>query len=172
VAARPVDAVTTGCAAGDSVLVPRTAPPTGRPPRVVAALRSLPDDAVVLIDALDAARHLGGTLAVLHGVPVSFGERSVGREEALGRGRDLLEQARGLLGDTEPRCRSRSRCYGHGRTRSSASSSTPTCWFSAVPGRGQRVGSVSLPARPFGTPRAPCCWRHGLPSGCRHQDSS
>ena len=99
VAARPVDAITTGCAAGDSVLVPRTAPPTGRPPRVVAALRSLPDDAVVLIDALDAARHLGGTLAVLHGVPVSFGERSVGREEALGRGRDLLEQARGLLGD-------------------------------------------------------------------------
>jgi nucleotide-binding universal stress UspA family protein len=99
VAARPVDAVTTGCAAGDSVLVPRTAPPTGRPPRVVAALRSLPDDAVVLIDALDAARHLGGTLDVLHGVPVSFGERSVGREEALSRGRGLLEQARGLLGD-------------------------------------------------------------------------
>ena len=99
VAARPVDAVTTGCAAGDSVLVPRTAPPTGRPPRVVAALRSLPDDAAVLIDAFDAARHLGGGLTVLHGVPVSFGERSVGREEALGRGRDLLEQARGLLGD-------------------------------------------------------------------------
>jgi hypothetical protein len=84
VAARPVDAVTTGCAAGDSVLVLHTAPPTGRPPRVVAALRSLPDDAVVLIDALDAARHLGGTLDVLHGVPVSFGERSVGREQALG----------------------------------------------------------------------------------------
>src|SRR6185312_3734205 len=72
VAARPVDAVTTGCAAGDSVLVPRTAPPAGRPPRVVAALRSL---------------------------PVSFGERSVGRDEAVGRGRDLLERARGLLGD-------------------------------------------------------------------------
>ena len=33
-------------------------------------------------------------------------------------------------------------------------------------------GSVSSPARPFGTPRAPCCWRHGPRSGCRHQDSS
>jgi hypothetical protein len=58
--------------------------PSNRTSATVVALRSLPDDAVVLIDALDAARHLGGTLDVLHGVPVSFGERSVGREQALG----------------------------------------------------------------------------------------
>jgi nucleotide-binding universal stress UspA family protein len=98
VAARPVDALTTGCAAGDSVLLPRPEPPAGRPPRVVAVLRSLPDDMTVLVDALDAAAHLDGRLLVVHGVPVSFGERSIGRDEALDQGRDLLEQARILLG--------------------------------------------------------------------------
>jgi len=99
VSARPDDALTVGSAAGESVLLPRTEPPSGRPPQVVAALRSLPDDAVVLIDALDAARHLDGTLLLLHGVPVSFGERSVGRDEAVDSGRALLERARVLLAD-------------------------------------------------------------------------
>lgn len=99
VSARSVDALTIGCAAGESVLLPRTEPPTERPPRVVAALRGLPDDTVVLIDALDAARHLDGRLLLMHGVPVSFGERSVGRDEAVDNGRDLLERARVLLAD-------------------------------------------------------------------------
>jgi nucleotide-binding universal stress UspA family protein len=84
-------------AAGDRVLIPGAEPPATSCPRVVAALRSLPDDASVLVDALDAAVHLDGRLVVLHGVPLSFGERSVGRDEALDRGRDLLEEARALV---------------------------------------------------------------------------
>jgi nucleotide-binding universal stress UspA family protein len=60
-------------------------------------LRSLPDDACVLVDALDAAAHLNGLLVVLHGVPLSFGERSIGRAEAVDRGRDLLDDARALV---------------------------------------------------------------------------
>jgi nucleotide-binding universal stress UspA family protein len=99
VAARPADAGAIASGPGDSVLIPRAEPPRASRPQIVAVVRSLPDDAGVLVDALDAAAHLNGQLVVLHGVPVSFGERSVGREEALGRGRDLLEQARGLLGD-------------------------------------------------------------------------
>jgi hypothetical protein len=97
VAARPTDAVATASGAGDSVLIPRAEPPRASRPRVIAALRSLPDDASVLVDALDAAAHLNGLLVVLHGVPLSFGERSVGRAEAVDRGRDLLGDARALV---------------------------------------------------------------------------
>jgi nucleotide-binding universal stress UspA family protein len=97
VATRPGDAVAVASATGDSVLVPRAEPMVAVRPRVVVALRSLPDDMSVLIDALDAATHLDGTLTVLHGVPLSFGERTVGRAEAVRNGQDLLEQARALL---------------------------------------------------------------------------
>jgi nucleotide-binding universal stress UspA family protein len=95
--ARHADAVAVASAAGDSVLIRGAQPPAASCPRVVAALRSLPDDASVLVDAIDAAVHLDGRLVVLHGVPLSFGERSVGRDEALDRGRDLLEEARALV---------------------------------------------------------------------------
>jgi len=97
VAARPADAVAIATGAGDSVLIPRAEPPRASRPRVVAALRSLPDDACVLVDALDAAAHLNGLLVVLHGVPLSFGERSIGRAEAVDRGHDLLHDARALV---------------------------------------------------------------------------
>jgi nucleotide-binding universal stress UspA family protein len=96
VTARHADAVAVACAAGDSLLVARTDAPAARRPRVAAALHDLPDDASVLVDALDAAAHLDGTLIVLHAVPLSFGERTVGRAEALRHGRGLLEQARAL----------------------------------------------------------------------------
>ena len=97
VATRSADAVAIASGAGDSVLIPRAEPPRASRPRVVAALRSLPDDACVLVDALDAAAHLNGLLVVLHGVPLSFGERSIGRAEAVDRGRDLLGDARALV---------------------------------------------------------------------------
>jgi nucleotide-binding universal stress UspA family protein len=99
VAARPADALTAASVAGDSVLIPRTDPPAGRP-RIAVALRDLPDDAAVLVDALDAVRYLDGRLTVLHGVPLSFGERTVGLTEALRHGRDVLDQARALAADT------------------------------------------------------------------------
>ena len=94
VVARPAEAV---ASAGDSVLIPRAEPPRAARPRIVAALRGLPDDACVLADALDAAAHLNGLLVVLHGVPLSFGERSIGRAEAVDRGHDLLHDARALV---------------------------------------------------------------------------
>lgn len=97
VAVRPVDALTIGSAAGASVLIPRSDPTAGRPPRIAAVVRSLPDDAAVLADALDAAVNLDGMLIVFHGVPLSFGERSIGRDEAAERGRELLDQARALV---------------------------------------------------------------------------
>jgi len=97
VATRSADAVAIASGAGDSVLIPRAEPPRASRPLVVAALRSLPDVACVLVDALDAAAHLNGLLVVLHGVPLSFGERSIGRAEAVDRGRDLLGDARALV---------------------------------------------------------------------------
>jgi nucleotide-binding universal stress UspA family protein len=81
---------------GESVIVLREGPFAERP-RIVAALRSLPDDAAVLADAFDAAVHLRGSLTVVHGVPLSFGERSVGLPDALRRGEDLLLEARVLV---------------------------------------------------------------------------
>jgi nucleotide-binding universal stress UspA family protein len=96
VAARPADAVATASAAGDSVLIPRTNPPATRRARVAVALRDLPDDASALVDALNAATHLSAKLTVLHGVPLSFGEHTVGLTQALRHGRDLLDQARAL----------------------------------------------------------------------------
>src|SRR4029078_9953061 len=75
---RPAAAVAAAAPAGDSVLIPRADPPAARRPRVAVALRDLPDDASALVDAFNAATHLGGKLTVLHGVPLSFGERTVG----------------------------------------------------------------------------------------------
>ncbi|HEY0815526.1 MAG TPA: universal stress protein [Pseudonocardia sp.] len=62
-----------------------------RPPRVVAAVRDLPDDDAVLIEAATAAERLGAELVLAHVVPVSFAERSVGMAEALENGRRVLE---------------------------------------------------------------------------------
>jgi hypothetical protein len=81
---------------GDSVIVLGAAPFAERP-RIVAALRSLPEDAAVLAEAVDAAVYLRGSLTVVHGVPLSFGERSVGLSEAVARGEDLLLNARTLV---------------------------------------------------------------------------
>ena len=67
------------------------------PPRIAVALRRLPDDAAVLADAFDAAVHLDGSLTLIHGVPLSFGERSVGLSDALLRGEEVLLEARALL---------------------------------------------------------------------------
>lgn len=76
-AAQVAQAAAVAARTGDSVIVLR-ADPLAQRPRIVAALRGLPDDGVVLADALDAAVHLRGCLTVVHGVPLSFGERSVG----------------------------------------------------------------------------------------------
>jgi len=62
-------------------------------PRVVAAVRNLPDDAPVVTDAVACAALLGGRLTIVHAVPRSFAERSVGLDGAVAHGRRLLEAA-------------------------------------------------------------------------------
>jgi nucleotide-binding universal stress UspA family protein len=66
---------------------------TTRPPRVVAALRGLPDDGPVVADAAACAARAGVALTLVHAVPRSFAERSVGLESALAAGQRLLDAA-------------------------------------------------------------------------------
>ena len=67
---------------------------TGGPrPRVVAALGELPGDEPVLAEAVAAARRLDGELVVLHAVPVSFAQRSVGLDRAVHCGNRMLAEA-------------------------------------------------------------------------------
>jgi hypothetical protein len=61
--------------------------------RVVAAVRDLPSDAAVLAEAAVAAIALDAELVAVHGVPLSFGERSVGLTDALARGHEVLDAA-------------------------------------------------------------------------------
>lgn len=65
----------------------------GRPGRVVAAVRELPEDAAVLAEAAAVSAYVGATLVVAHAVPRSFAERSVGISDALDRGRLQLATA-------------------------------------------------------------------------------
>jgi nucleotide-binding universal stress UspA family protein len=77
---------------GDTVLLPDARPAHGRP-RVVAALGALPADEPVIAEALATARRLAAELVLAHAVPLSFGERSVGLDQALVRGGELLAAA-------------------------------------------------------------------------------
>ena len=71
-------------------------------PRVVAAVQDLPVDAAVLTDAAEAAEQLDAALVLAHGVPLSFGERSVGLSDALERGGQLLAEAADLITSRYP----------------------------------------------------------------------
>jgi hypothetical protein len=82
-----------GALAGDLVLV---VPPDldGATPRhLVAALRDLDAEPGVLRHAAQVAEETGGELVVLHAVPWSFGERSIGLDAAVDAGRTLLAAA-------------------------------------------------------------------------------
>lgn len=83
----------------DPVLVVRPGCTGARLPEVTVALHDLPDDAPVLAAAVDAARHLGGRLVLVHGLPVSFAERSVGLGTTLEHARGTLDAARRLVDD-------------------------------------------------------------------------
>jgi Universal stress protein family len=78
---------------------PRLGP--AHPPGVVAAVRELPDDAPVVADAATAAALLGGHLTIVHAVPRSFAERSVGLDGAVAHGRRLLDAAARLASATD-----------------------------------------------------------------------
>lgn len=80
--------------AGTSMLVLTGSPcPASASPRVVAAVRDLPDDDGVLVEAASVADHLAVPLMLAHVVPLSFGERSVGLDEAIEHGHRVLESA-------------------------------------------------------------------------------
>lgn len=78
---------------GHPVLVVRPTAARPGPPRVVAAIRDLTEDRSVLRSAVKCARYLGAELVVVHGVPRSFAERSVGLDEAVEHGNALLDSA-------------------------------------------------------------------------------
>jgi nucleotide-binding universal stress UspA family protein len=86
------------------VLVLRPVEPSAASPspRVVAAVRSLPDDAPVVTDAAACAARMGGRLTIVHAVPRSFAERSVGLAGAVTHGQRLLEAAAGRATAQEP----------------------------------------------------------------------
>jgi nucleotide-binding universal stress UspA family protein len=69
------------------VLRPDAASP---PRRVVAAVQEHDADRPVVDAAVSAARACHGRVRILHAVPRSFGERSVGLAEAVDRGRRLV----------------------------------------------------------------------------------
>jgi nucleotide-binding universal stress UspA family protein len=73
-----------------------------RRPRVVAAVRDLPDDAPVVADAAACAAEAGGALTLVHAVPRSFAERSVGLAGAVAHGRRLLDEAARRVAAREP----------------------------------------------------------------------
>ena len=94
---------TVAALAGHSVLVasPQDAGRAGTR-RVVAAVRDLPTDAAVLAEAAAAAAGLGAAVVPVHGVPLSFGQRSVGLPDALAHGHEVLEEAVAQLGAAVP----------------------------------------------------------------------
>ncbi|MCE0765424.1 universal stress protein [Pseudonocardia kujensis] len=72
-----------------AVLVHR--PDVASPPhRLVAAVQEYDADRPVVDAAVSAAKVCHGRLRILHAVPRSFGERSVGLAEAVDRGRRLV----------------------------------------------------------------------------------
>jgi nucleotide-binding universal stress UspA family protein len=73
-----------------------------RTPCVVAAVRSLPDDAPVVADAAACAARMGARLTIVHAVPRSFAERSVGLAGAVTHGQRLLDAAAGRAAAHEP----------------------------------------------------------------------
>jgi nucleotide-binding universal stress UspA family protein len=87
--------ITAGAARrGDPVLVlPLLPRACGNPPRVVAAVRCFPDDAQPLTEAVACAGHMGADLVVAHGLPASFGERSIGLDGAVQDAGRLLDAA-------------------------------------------------------------------------------
>jgi nucleotide-binding universal stress UspA family protein len=71
-------------------------PSTRRPltPKVIAAVQASEDDLGVCLEAARCAAALFAEVVLLHCVPVSFAERSVGLDAAVTRGRTVLRECR------------------------------------------------------------------------------
>jgi nucleotide-binding universal stress UspA family protein len=69
-------------------------------PRVIAAVQSADDDLGVCVEAARCAAALSADVVLLHCVPVSFAERSVGLDAAVDRGGTVLRDSqRALAGE-------------------------------------------------------------------------
>jgi nucleotide-binding universal stress UspA family protein len=88
--------------AGELVLVVRPSPDNPGVPRVVAAVRNLPDDGPVAVAAVEWATALDARILVVHAVPRSFAERSVGLEAAVEHGRRTLTEAATMVARIAP----------------------------------------------------------------------
>jgi nucleotide-binding universal stress UspA family protein len=88
--------------AGELVLVVRPSPERAGAPRVVAAVRNLPDDGPVVATAAEWAAALDARLLLVHAVPRSFAERSVGLEAAVEHGRRTLAEAETMAARVAP----------------------------------------------------------------------
>lgn len=88
---------------GSMVMVlPLVQPVRGAPPRVVAAVRRFPDDALAVSEAAACAESMGGDLVVAHGLPASFGERSIDLDDTVRFAGRLLETAIRTAESTSP----------------------------------------------------------------------
>jgi hypothetical protein len=99
-------------------------------PEVIAALHDLPDDAPVLAAVADIAQHLGSPVVLIHGLPVSFAERSVGLRPAMQHGRRLLDAAARRRDGSSPTLRTSASspgCFARTPTSWWARTSTPAC---------------------------------------------
>ncbi len=120
--------------AGSTVLVV-PGPPAARtpPPRIIAAVRDLPADGLVLADAAEIAVGMDVGLVVAHGVPISFGERSVGLDVALDHGRWLLDAAAEQVSTAAPGLGVEPRLSASTRTNWSVRPGFRSSWASSAP---------------------------------------
>jgi hypothetical protein len=88
--------------AGELVLVVRPSPDDAGSPGVVATVRNLPDDGPVAVTAAQLAAALDARLLVVHAVPRSFAERSVGLEAAVEHGRRTLVESATMASRAAP----------------------------------------------------------------------
>ncbi|WP_232665265.1 universal stress protein [Pseudonocardia sp. TRM90224] len=84
-------------AAGSAVLISRGTWRRGGRQQVVAAVRDLPGDEAVLVDAAACATAMDASLLLVHGVPLSFGPRSIGLDAAVDRGLAVLDEGQAFL---------------------------------------------------------------------------
>lgn len=101
---RAIADIAAGAVRSGNPVLALPSPPLVRsaPARVVAAVRQLPDDALALSDAAACARHMGADLVVAHGLPTSFGERSMGLDTAVRDADRLLAAAVTAAVEHEP----------------------------------------------------------------------
>jgi nucleotide-binding universal stress UspA family protein len=90
----PAELAASNARLGSAVLLHRTPPPSVGSQRVAIGVKNLPDDENAVIAAAQCASATQADLIILHAVPTSFAERSVGLDAALDRGHALLAHAR------------------------------------------------------------------------------